>query len=194
MNFFRDFSRSKHIKEVEPFTNNWYLTFDLNYDPSCLVIQRDANRLYVLDEFHVKGTGLTEVLIILKEKYKLNVVNTIINGDSSGNHSRNISDSQTSYQIIQNVLGLSMNSFHVQKANPTHVSSRILSNIVLRVKDFKVHPRCVKLINDMENMQVDNRGSLDPWKKENPDLGHLGDALRYHIFYEDHDLSNINLN
>jgi len=194
MNFFRDFSRSKHIKEVEAFTNTYYLTFDLNYDPSCLLIQRDAHRLYVLEEFHTKGQGLPELLSIVKERFKLNAINVIVNGDSSGNHSRNITDSRTSYQIIQNVLGLSMNNFHVQKANPTHVASRILSNIVLRTKDFKIHPRCVQLINDVENMQVDNRGSLDPWKKENPLTGHLGDALRYHIFYEDYDLSNVNLN
>jgi hypothetical protein len=67
-------------------------------------------------------------------------------------------------------------------------------NIVLRIKDFRINPKCVKFIKDIETMQVDGRGSLDPWKKNNPDLGHLGDAWRYHVFYEDYDLSNIELN
>jgi PBSX family phage terminase large subunit len=194
MNFFRDFRKDKHVKETEKISPTYYLTFDLNYDPSCLVIQREGNKQYVIDELHDRGLGLAEVCTILKERYKLNATNTIINGDSSGNHSRNISDSRTSYQIIQNVLNLTLNNFHVQKANPTHVGSRIVCNIVLRIKDFRINPKCVKFIKDIETMQVDGRGSLDPWKKNNPNLGHLGDAWRYHVFYEDYDLSNIELN
>jgi phage terminase large subunit len=184
--FAKDF-RNTMVEPVE-FSQylDFFLTFDLNYDPACLVCQNQDNKIVVIEEFHEVGMNLPDVLIRVTEKYQSHGI-IIINGDVSGDHSRNISDNTTSYQIIQQKLSLSWEQFHVPKTNPSHVSSRILCNSLFRRGMVKIHPRCKKLIADLESAEIDDRGSLDPWKKDNPKLSHLLDAFRYHVNAEYYD-------
>lgn len=189
--FARDFDRRKHVTENAMYasSNDVYLSFDLNYDPACLVIQYDETGINVLAEYHIKGYTLPMVLGNIMAEYPLKWPQVyIVNGDVSGNHSRNISDNTTSYEIIKDALELSWDNFHVPSVNPSHLSSRQLSNLIFKHGNFKVHASCTQLIGDLEQVEVDERGSLDPYKKSHPDRSHILDALRYHINSEHSDM------
>lgn len=189
--FARDFDSEKHTFDVISYNRNEdvYLSFDLNYDPTCLVIQKTTYSIKVLAEYHIKGYTLPMVLELIKMEWPVRLPQVyIINGDVSGRHSRNISDNTTSYEIIKDNLSLPWDNFHVPTVNPSHVSSRLLCNTAFKNIDVLISKKCTGLINDLEQVKVDKRGSLDPYKKDNPDRSHWLDAFRYHVNYEHFDL------
>ena len=108
----------------------------------------------------------------------------IINGDASGqNRSAFTSDNISAYQQIQHELKVSDRQFVIPSVNPSHIQSRVVTNIV--------YQRCLvqiaeednlDLINDNKEAQVDRKGSLDPWKTKNPNKGHAFDEWRYFLF------------
>jgi phage terminase large subunit len=179
--FVRDFNYHKHVVEHLEFdkTADIYLTFDLNYDPTCLVIQDINGEIRILKEYHRKGMNITELLLTVQKEFPGFYV---VNGDASGHHSRNLTDNSTSYEIIKDMLGLSWQSFNVPKANPTHKRSRILTNILFKLYNVKIHKDCVQLIQDLEAVEVDEFDNIDAYKKKNPLRSHWLDALRYYIF------------
>lgn len=188
--FARDFDRRKHVTSENLYSpqKDIYLTFDLNYDPACLVVQMDEDGPIVLREYHTKSYTLPMVLGDVMADYPASWPHVyVVNGDVSGNHSRNISDNTTSYEIIRDALALSWDNFHVPSTNPSQLSSRQLCNLVFKHGKLRIHASCTQLISDLEQVEVDDRGSLDPYKKEHPERSHLLDALRYHINYEYHD-------
>jgi phage terminase large subunit len=179
--FVRDFNYHKHVVEHLDFdkTADIYLTFDLNYDPTCLVIQDITGEIRILKEYHRKGMNITELLLTVQKEFPGFYV---VNGDASGHHSRNLTDNSTSYEIIKDMLGLSWQSFNVPKANPTHKRSRILTNILFKLYNIKIHKDCLQLIQDLEAVEVDEFDNIDAYKKKNPLRSHWLDALRYYIF------------
>lgn len=191
MVFARDFDRTKHVKsEIEySYEDDIYLTFDLNYDPTCLVIQKTDYSVKVFREYNIIGYTLPMILDKIVSEYPLKYPQVyIINGDVSGSHSRNISDNTTSYEIIKDKLGLPWDNFHVPTTNPSHLSSRQLTNTAFKNMDVQIHESCKELISDLEQVKVDERGSLDPYKSANPKRSHWLDSLRYHFNFEHFDL------
>lgn len=187
MVFARDFNRDKHVTSENLYNPNEdiYLSFDLNYDPTCLIIQG----WNVLKEYHIEGYTLPMILGLITAEYPARFPQVyVINGDVSGSHSRNISDNTTSYEIIKDTLSLAWDNFHVPNINPSHLSSRLLCNLALKNMPVTVHESCVGLISDMEQVKVDERGSLDVYKKNNPKRSHWLDSWRYSIHYEHYDL------
>ena len=185
--FARDFDRRKHVTSENLYdpSQDIYLSFDLNYDPTCLVIQG----WNTLRQYHIEGYTLPMVLdLILAEFPANNPQIYIVNGDVSGNYSRNISDNTTSYEIIKDRLYLSWDNFHVPTVNPSHLSSRLLCNLAFKHAPVTIHESCTDLIADLEQVKVDDRGSLDAYKKDNPKRSHWLDAWRYNINYEHSDL------
>lgn len=156
-----------------------YLTWDLNYDPRCLVVQRNDGKSRIIREYGSKELTLPYVCAKIRTDFPKAFFT--INGDASGHHSRNLTDNATSYKIISESLNLSMAyNFNVPKANPTHRRSRLQCNAMFEFKDVIIDQSCVGLIKDIESCVVDVNGSIDPWKKANPDLSHFIDPLRYH--------------
>ncbi len=185
--FARDFDRRKHVTSENLYNPNEdiYLSFDLNYDPTCTIIQG----WNVLKEYHIEGYTLPMILGLITAEYPVRFPQIyVVNGDVSGSHSRNISDNTTSYEIIKDTLSLAWDNFHVPNVNPSHLSSRLLCNLALKHMPVTVHESCVELISDMEQVKVDERGSLDVYKKNNPKRSHWLDSWRYNIHFEHHDL------
>ena len=77
--------------------------------------------------------------------------------------------------------GLSWERFNVPSVNPSHINSRNECNFILKNDNIKIHPNCKRIIKDLMSVKIDERQSIDVWKKKNPDLGHLFDAFRYYI-------------
>jgi hypothetical protein len=189
--FARDFDRRKHVVSDSRYkpSRDIYLAFDLNYDPACCVIQFEGHDMNVLREYHIKGYSLPMVLGVVMAEFPVMWPQMyVVNGDVSGNHSRNISDNTTSYEIIKDVLAMSWDNFHVPSTNPSHISSRMLCNLLFKHGNVTIHESCTQLISDLEQVEVDVRGSLDPYKKEHPERSHLLDGFRYHVNYEHADL------
>ena len=184
--FIRKFSRDKHVKSIahDP-SQDLFLSFDLNYDPTCLVIHQGQMGPKVLREYGQKGLTLPYICAQIKKDF--NPLYVFINGDASGHYSRNLTDNSTSYEIIKESFGLSWNQFHVPKSNPTHRRSRLQCNALFDFGDVQIDKSCVNLIADIESALVDERESLDTWKKNNPERSHWLDPFRYHaaIEYED---------
>lgn len=181
--FCRDFNPEKHIKPCD-FNPAYdiYLSFDLNYDPTCILLQIQGNDICCLEEYFEKGTTLPVICRRIKEKYPNAFF--IVNGDASGHHSRNLTDNNTSYDIIKSVLNLSWDQFNVPSANPSHKRSRILTNLIMSYYSLKIDPKCVELIKDIESVEVDEKGGLDTYKKSHPERSHWLDGFRYHLFAE----------
>lgn len=177
--FIRNFNRLKHVgkPEYDP-EYDLFLAWDLNYDPVCHAIQLLDNGFVVLKTFGQKGITLPYVCAQIKHEYPNALF--IINGDASGHYSRNQTDHATSYEIIKQCLSISWQHFNVPKANPTHRRSRIQCNALFDFGHVIIHEQCEDLIKDIESAIVDDNGSLDAWKKDNPALSHWLDPIRYH--------------
>lgn len=177
--FVRNFNRIKHVGKPE-YEEGYevFLAWDLNYDPVCHAIQLVDNGFVVLKSFGEKGLTLPYVCAQIKHEYPEAFF--IINGDASGHYSRNQSDHSTSYEIIKQCLGISWSQFNVPKANPTHRRSRLQCNALFDFGYVLIHEQCENLIKDIESAIVDDKESLDQWKKDNPALSHWLDPIRYH--------------
>lgn len=188
--FARDFDRRKHVTSANNYDSNIdiYLAFDLNYDPYCLIVQFDESGIYVLREYHEKSYTLPMIVGEAMADYPANWPQIyIINGDVSGSHSRNISDNTTSYEIIKDALQVGWDNFHVPTINPSHLSSRQLCNLIFKHGNVRIHESCANLISDLEQVEVDERGSLDPYKKLHPERSGWLDSFRYLINFEHSD-------
>ena len=180
--FARDFDSTIHVGETTYDPNELtYLAFDLNYDPTCLVIQTH-NGIQVLREYHEQGQNLPTLLAKVKRDYPNPFY--IVNGDASGNHSRNLTDNSTSYEIIKEILQLSYNEIRVPKANPTHRKSRHVTNLLLIAGQIRIDSSCTELITDLESVEVDDNESIDPYKKAHSKRSHWLDSFRYHLHAE----------
>lgn len=179
--FIRNF-KIAHIKECE-FNpeEDIYLAWDLNYDPTCLVIQKTENGFNVLREYGEKGLTIHYLMANIAKDFPTDYY--WINGDASGSYSRN-SDHTTYYEIIRNYFRLSWNQIRVPKANPKHRNSRLQCNALFDFANVTIHPSCKNLVADIEGALVDDKESLDSWKKDNPERSHWLDPLRYHVYAE----------
>jgi phage terminase large subunit len=71
----------------------------------------------------------------------------------------------------------------VPKSNPSHIGSRLVTILFFQKCQIRISkPNCEMLINDLKEAKVDRKGSLDPWKNQNPDKSHALDAFRYFVF------------
>ncbi len=184
--FIRNFKPS-HIQEFEFNPNeDVYLTWDLNYDPTLLAIQLQENGFKVRKAYHQEGLTLPYVCAMVNKEFPSTYY--WVNGDASGHYSKNQSDHTSSYEIIKNFFGLSWNQMRVPKGNPRHRNSRLQCNALFDFGNVTIHPDCVELIADIESALVDDKESLDQWKKDNPTRSHWLDAMRYHVNAEHQDL------
>ena len=184
-----------------------YLSFDFNSangGNTCLVAQHTLNaakdRYYcnvnILKVYRMHDLeAMCQTILAEYPGFEYHV-----NGDRSGkNANEATSDNKSNYQLIANYLSLDPNyQIHVPNANPRHISSRLHTNLVLRhgkvlLSKFDHNERLYadsfvpELIADLKSARINNDGSLDSWKKDNPEIGHCLDTFRYYIttnFYQ----------
>ncbi|MBO9699254.1 MAG: hypothetical protein J7604_03540 [Sporocytophaga sp.] len=157
-----------------------YLAFDFNITPSCLIIQKSQGSLHVIREIHEPGWDLFRLCSELRSDYGNH--NLIINGDASG-YARNAltQGNINAYDIISSELGRDFEDFNVPSHNPSYINSRLQCNWVLKNISVKIHPSCKRLLHDIQSCKIDEKQSIETWKKKNPEDGHVFDCYRYHI-------------
>jgi hypothetical protein len=184
-----------------------YLSFDFNSangGNTCLVAQHTINapkdryycNVHVLKVYRMHDLeAMCQTILAEYPGFEYH-----INGDRSGkNANEATSDNKSNYQLIANYLHLDPTyQMHIPNANPRYISSRLHTNLVFKHGKvlFSLHDHneglfaatfMPELIADLKAARINNDGSLDAWKKENPQIGHCLDALRYYLttnFYQ----------
>lgn len=188
--FARDYNRDKQFgksfSELYNPNEPVYLAWDFNIQNTCIAIQAfGGHHINALKEYHKVGYDLNMLIGLVKADFK----NTffIINGDASGNAGSALTSGNISaYQIIRSS-GIS-NQFNVPKANPSHLNSRMLTNLSFKFMDINISEECKELDKDLCSVEVDVNGSLDPYKKKHGDRSHWLDPYRYHVHKEHYSL------
>lgn len=188
--FARDYNRDVHFgktfQELYDPDKEIYLCWDFNIQNTCLAIQSYGERINVLKEYHIKGYDLKMLSDLIRKEFPDHAY--IVNGDASGRAGSALTTGNVSaYQMLKGYLGLGTYNFHVPKSNPSHLNSRLLTNLILKFSEVNISEECVQLDADLMSCEVDERGSLDSYKKKNPERSHHLDPLRYHFHYEHYD-------
>ncbi len=191
------FDPEKNIQEVafDPYLPLiWAIDFNVN--PMCmLLIQRNADSTYVLDEIIIKPDANTErgcaafhERVSAFKQHKLQVQ---LYGDASGSQ-RRTSAAETDWTIIRNFFDRWPNqyvvAFRQNRSNPA-VRDRVnCVNSRLRSASEKVHlfidPRCHELIKDLEQvtwaLDFSGRPTTEIDKLDR-DRTHTSDAMGYYV-------------
>jgi len=189
--FARHFSEKIHVLPVGIKASNQhplYLSFDFNVNNTCTLYQFSKNApgqlhfatINILREYYIGD--LEELCKTIKLEYPKLIY--VINGDPAGNNRSSTSkDNLSAYQIIGNVLNISDMNMQVMPSAPSHLATKIISDLVFRKCKIQIAgPYCKELIADLKEAKLDRLVSLDPWKKKNPNRSHWLDSWRYFCF------------
>lgn len=181
--FARDYNREKQFgkKFNDLFMPNKpvFLSWDFNVQNTCLAIQNEGS-INVLKEYHKVGYDLEMICNLIKADFQNSLF--IINGDASGaGKSAFTTGNISGYQILKSNFLLMDGNFRVPSVNPSHLNSRLLTNLVHKFREVNISEECVELDRDLLSVEVDVNGSIDPYKKKHPERSHWLDPHRYHI-------------
>jgi hypothetical protein len=155
------FSRDKNVKEFEWRQQKFYCSMDFNVDPMTSVVGFIENDvIYIFDEFWLRDSNTFQMSGKLKDKYG---VCDIIPDSTSNKRSTN--SYKSDIQILKE-------DGHTIIYNPNpYVEDRYnCVNGLLSKGRIVIHPRCEKLIKDLERMTRNNKDHL---------ISHISDALGY---------------
>lgn len=193
--FAKNYSQNLHFgksyKSLYNPNSDVYLAWDFNVQNTCLAIQvPEEGVINVLKEYHFKGVDIYNLCIMIEKDFEGH--HLIINGDASGNNrSAFTSDNDTAYQILQSALGLDWSQFRVPNVNPSHQNSRTLTNLVFKFCQVNISSECKQLDTDLISVEIDEKGSLNEYKKKHADRTHWLDPLRYHFSAEHSHVSRL---
>jgi PBSX family phage terminase large subunit len=181
------FDESKHVyKGSIPVSkdHDLVLSFDFNVTNTCGVYQFSKNapgQLYYGTVNKIKTYRIGDLKVLCETiKAEYPKANFIVTGDASGqNRSAFTSDNISAYTQIKAQLKLNDIQLRVPSANPSHIQSKIVTNLVLQHCKINISDQNDLTIEDLKQAQVDGNGSLDPWKTKNPNLSHSLDETRY---------------
>jgi hypothetical protein len=180
--FARDYNREKQFgKKVTDLYHPQlpvFLTWDFNVQNTCLAIQAPGS-INVLKEYHKIGYDLEMLSNLIKADFQNSIF--IINGDASGSGGSAFTKGNISgYQILRSHFFLMDGNFRVPTINPSHLNSRLLTNLIFKFREVNISNECTELDRDLLSVEVDVNGSIDPYKKKHPERSHWLDPLRYH--------------
>jgi hypothetical protein len=186
--FFYAFKREKHVSEEAVYQEGFdlHVCLDFNIDNTATCIQGYGGSIHVIDEFRNENWDLEMTLQAVKERYPEAFL--VINGDASGKAGSALTQgNESAYQIVKRELDLSWNNFNVPAANPSHLNSYVLTNNILKRLDFKIHPLCVGVIRDFEQVTCLQKNGKLRIDKSDESLTHYSDTVRYYCWAEHQD-------
>ena len=192
--FYYNFNRERHVSDIAIYDPKLpiYISFDFNIDQQATLIFQinDKDEWYCIDEIINKGGDIQESCDIIKNRHNVHLIRYVY-GDVSGGHRTGLMKNVTYWTLIQHHLGLNEVQIKLPTVNPRILDSRENINWFLKTKRFIINPKCSRLINDLEMVQSDQNGFI---LKNNPDLTHFSDALRYIVYYRTSDELYVSLN
>lgn len=184
----------KHISEAPEYDpkKQLIISIDFNLTPFCVTFHhywQDTNGLHfhTFDEGEIKQGSIPSMIDFIKTKYLSSLPTAIITGDALGLRGE-ISQRDNASLYLQLIRGLGMRESQIKVSNnPTHENSRADCNYVLyHFPDYKVHRKCVGLIRDCRNVQVDAFGGI--LKKDRKDVNQRADFLDAGLRYVVHNI------
>jgi hypothetical protein len=165
------FNREKHVKEFATIPGTKFIGMDFNVDPMTATIgQFYDNKFWISDEVFLENSDTYKMCDELKRKALAG--NKVI-PDSTGKNRK--TSGQSDFEILR-IAGFVIESTH----NP-FVTDRVNNVNRLFLEDrVMIHPRCKKLINDLEKV-VWKSNDLDQSGK-NKHLTHISDSLGYMLW------------
>jgi len=157
---------------------------DFNVDPMCWVLcQWQGEELWVIDELFIRNTNTQYTLDALHKRYGSHPAGWEFYGDATS-RARKTSASVSDYiQIRNDSRFLGRRGVFYPQANPSRRDRFAACNALLcnasGVRRCKVHPRCKRLIADLENRAY-LEGTTDP--NDSGDIGHMSDAWGYVVY------------
>lgn len=168
------FRRDEHVSEdLKLLPGSIFIGMDFNVHPMTAVIgQVQDGRLVVLDERYLENSDTYKMCDSLKSDARY--VGATVVPDSTGRNRK--TSGQSDFKILTDA------GFTIPSVFNPFVGDRV-NNVNRLLSDGKVliHPRCKKLINDLEkvswkNNQLDQSGA-------NKMLTHISDALGYALWH-----------
>lgn len=176
---YSEFQRDIHLKDLsQELGPNDPLFFFLDYNiahycGAFMTFKDDT--LKVVDEIHLKDKNSLAMAQAIKAKYPNRPV--IIQGDSSGNNTRNTSANLTNYEIFRE------QGFQTRHLNNPPVISRVMAvESALHHKKIEIDPRCETLIKDLELVSWKASGTNQIDKTSDPSITHMSDAFGYGVW------------
>lgn len=160
------FKRDEHVKECEFDNGTKLIGFDFNINPLTAVIgQYIDDKFYIIDEMFLQNSDTFKACDYLKaKKYHGNVY-----PDSTGRNRK--TSGMSDFDILD------QNGFKIMPVrNPMVIDRTNNMNRLFSANRIIIHPRCKKLINDLEKVSWKD-GKLD--QKTDSMLTHISDALGY---------------
>ena len=164
------FSREDHVKEFDlPHGATW-VGMDFNVDPMTAVLCKIADDVvYVYDEIFQRNSDTPKLAKELKTKNKGRQI--YVAPDSTAKNRK--TSGKSDLAILRELFG---SNAILPTRNP-FVTDRVNNlNRLFQEKRVHIHPRCKKLINDLEKVFWSGN-QLD--QKTDPLLTHISDALGY---------------
>lgn len=191
--FAKDYKKEIHygksFKELyNPNIPELYLAWDFNIDNTCLAIQIDEanDTINVLREYHIKGYDIYMLSQLIMQDFQNNLF--LINGDASGKGGSALTQENASaYEILKTIFEIPWEMFDVPNVNPRHKTARLLTNVIFKHFTINISDECPELDNDLRNVEIDDKGSLDPYKLKHPARSHWLQPLYYHFFAKHYD-------
>jgi len=162
------FRRDEHVKEFEKRPGSIFVGQDFNVDPMASVVGQVAdNKFWILDEVYLNNSDTYKAANELTLKgYK----GARIIPDSTGRNRK--TSGQSDFDILKKA------GFVIESTYNPFVTDRVNNvNRLLQENRVVIHPRCKKLINDLEKVVWKNN-ELDQSGK-NKHLTHISDSLGY---------------
>jgi len=167
------FNREEHVKElVLPKHGTVYIGMDFNVNPMTATIIKYVNNIfYVYDEVFLENSDTYRMVDELKKRKFFGVVIP----DSTGKNRK--TSGRSDHDILKDA------GFKIPSVRNPFVTDRVNNaNRLFTSGRVIVHPRCKKLINDLEKVAwKDNK--ID--QKTNPMLSHVSDSLTYALWHLD---------
>lgn len=162
------FRRDDHVKEFDRRPGSIFIGQDFNVDPMASVIGQVAdNKFYILDEVYLNNSDTYKSANELKAK---GYSGGRVIPDSTGSNRK--TSGQSDFDILRK------SGFTIESTYNPFVTDRVNNvNRLLQENRIVIHPRCKKLINDLEKVVWKNN-ELDQSGK-NKHLTHISDALGY---------------
>ena len=162
------FNREKHVKEFDKFPGTMWVNMDFNVNPFCASIgQYVDKKFYIWDEIYLENSDTYKMASVLKDRgYQgLKVI-----PDSTGANRK--TSGKSDFQILKEC------GFTVESTHNPFVMDRVNNvNRLLSGDCIIIHPRCKKMINDLEKVSWKNN-ELDQ-SGANKMLTHMSDTLGY---------------
>jgi phage terminase large subunit len=161
-----EFRRDQHVKEFPEYPGTKFISSDFNVQPHCsFAFQIADGKIQVIEEFFLQNSDTPKAVSEWEKRYR----GATVVPDSTGRNRK--TSGQSDFDIIK-AAGFKIISTH----NP-YVKDRVnLVNLRLKEMKIEIHPRCKKLINDLEKVSWKNN-DLD--QKTDPMLTHMSDCLGY---------------